>query len=324
MPITSIDSYKTTGLEIENSWTDADAVLAPETITLMGGYTRANFHTERLAIGTTIDDVLAKLRAELDAATVYESLKLDMLHRPTQFRFQVLSKVVDPNFRAKLPGAPGIGMEVSKFLKPFKELVIIWQRINDNLEQAGLDAPLTLQGGYTLAQCRSDIATLQTLADAWVKAVKASEFSITQRDNALKAFYQRMLQYRQGVQGSIARSNPVYVNLPRITPKPGTKPKPLVVTGVWDAALQKVVLTWPAAVGADIQKLQVRGCTGGKYNTGREEVIADLSPDATRWEGDWALTVPGSVACFKVYVMTTTGNENGGQAVKIIRPVPEV
>ena len=33
------------------------------------------------------------------------------------------------------------------------------------------------------------------------------------------------------------------------------------------------------------------------------------------------LTAPGAIASFKVYVMTTTGNENGGKAVKIVRPV---
>ena len=41
----------------------------------------------------------------------------------------------------------------------------------------------------------------------------------------------------------------------------------------------------------------------------------------TGWEGDWGLTAPGAIARFKTYVMTADGHENGGKAVKIVRPL---
>lgn len=49
--------------------------------------------------------------------------------------------------------------------------------------------------------------------------------------------------------------------------------------------------------------------------------MATLDKDAVSWTGNWGLEAPGATATFKVYVMTTTGNENGGKAVKIVRPV---
>lgn len=69
----------------------------------------------------------------------------------------------------------------------------------------------------------------------------------------------------------------------------------------------------------------MRACTGGSYKNSEEEIVAELPANATQYETDWGLTIrglttPGAIASFKVYVMATTGNENGGKAVKIVRP----
>lgn len=80
-------------------------------------------------------------------------------------------------------------------------------------------------------------------------------------------------------------------------------------------------VSWRATQNPAVNKLQVRGCAGATFKSSDEEIITDLDRDATEWSGDWGLTVPGAIASFKVYAMTTTGNENGGKAVKIVRPV---
>lgn len=57
------------------------------------------------------------------------------------------------------------------------------------------------------------------------------------------------------------------------------------------------------------------------YKDEAEEMIADLAAETTNWTGDWGLTAPGAIASFKACVMTKNGNENGGRAFKIVRPL---
>jgi hypothetical protein len=52
-----------------------------------------------------------------------------------------------------------------------------------------------------------------------------------------------------------------------------------------------------------------------------EEIVADLPANATYYETDWGLAVPDAIATFKVYVIATMGNKNGGKATEIARLV---
>lgn len=184
----------------------------------------------------------------------------------------------------------------------------------------GLGGPLTLQGGYDLAQFSIDIGQLATLYNSAGSAEEAAAFARSERDTKMEAIYTRMKQYRVAALAVLPPSSPALQNLPRLLPPPGTTPPPLGATGEWDAALVKARLTWTATTDPTVNKIQIRGCTGGSYKAGDEEIVADLAANATQWEGNWGLTIPGAIASFKAYAMTTTGNENGGKAVKIVRP----
>jgi hypothetical protein len=53
-----------------------------------------------------------------------------------------------------------------------------------------------------------------------------------------------------------------------------------------------------------------------------EGVIATLPANApATWTGNWGLTAPGSSATFKFYALTEQGNDRGGNAVTVTRPV---
>ena len=74
----------------------------------------------------------------------------------------------------------------------------------------------------------------------------------------------------------LPENSPALQNLPRLSPPPGTTPPALTVSGSWDASILKARLTWPASTAPNLVKLQVRGCTGGSYKAGDEEIIADF------------------------------------------------
>ena len=56
-----------------------------------------------------------------------------------------------------------------------------------------------------------------------------------------------------------------------------------------------------------------------KYRAAEELAVAALPKTATTFETATGLAAPGSAATFKVYVLTTTGNEKGSNAVKVTR-----
>ena len=177
-----------------------------------------------------------------------------------------------------------------------------------------------MQGGFDQAQFSAAVENLAASYDAAINAEELLGNARGTRNIAMTAIYERMKQYRAAAPAALPANSPVLANLPRLTPPAGTTPPPLVIEGVWDNALGKAVFSFPASTAKNLLKLQARGCTGTTYKGEDEEIIADLLPTATRFETDWGLGAPGAKISVKIYVLNTTGNENGGKAVKIVRP----
>lgn len=320
MPITSIGSYSSTTAEFEINWEQADAEIAPATLTLAANYTRANFVAERTALLTSINLVPMLADDARFAAANRDNARLALLVRANQFRGAVLSKITDEIYRQHLPTVPKISSDLSKFTEPLHAMNTMWERINGHGVELELSGPLTLQGDYTEAMFAADIENLSVLTNAAAKSDSNIGFARTTRDTLMAAIYDRLKQYRAAAEADLPANSPALANLPRLSPKPGTTPPTLGATGDWNAATAMADLSWETAKAKAVAKIQVRGCVGAAYKDADEEIVADLLPDATSWSGDWGLTAPGSLASFKAYVMTDDGNENGGKAVKIMRP----
>ncbi len=65
----------------------------------------------------------------------------------------------------------------------------------------------------------------------------------------------------------------------------------------------------------------MRYVPGARYDSDDESVVATVGPDEPRemWTGT-GLGRPGAQASYKVYVLLTTGNERGSDAVVVSRP----
>jgi hypothetical protein len=111
-------------------------------------------------------------------------------------------------------------------------------------------------------------------------------------------------------------------SLPRLTPEPGSTPAAVTITVEWVASTQMAKITWSASTAADLYQYEIRFCAGPTYNTDVESVIGNVSPMAPReFFTDAGLVTVGNVASFKVYVITTTGNEKGSNDVAVTRPL---
>ncbi len=96
----------------------------------------------------------------------------------------------------------------------------------------------------------------------------------------------------------------------------------MVAEAVWDPVLQKVRITWTENTDANLDHYEVRFCVGPNYSAEDENIVASIDPDQLReLLTDMGLTTPGAVASFKVYVVGTSGNEIGSNAVTVTRPV---
>ncbi len=319
MPITSIGSYGPTTLEFQDDWVQANSELGVSPLLLAGDYNLANFTADRVIMLAAINNVTTLASNARLTSAARDSAKFALLQRHKQLRGGVFGKITNPEYLAQMPVAPKLGADQSKFTDPLKAAALLWTRINTNASVLGLSGPITLAGDYSLAQFQTDITALGNFYDDASSDESALGFARSARNQVLRAIHERMKQFRQVIVSVLPPNSPARQNLPRLSPAQGTKPPSVSVTGAWDATILQARLTWTASTATNLLKLEVRGCPGA-YKNSEEEVVADLPGTATEWQGDWALTAPGTFASFKVYVMTTTGNENGGKAIKIVRP----
>lgn len=321
MPITGIGSYGPTTLEFNTNWKQANLELGSEPIVLVGDYDQLQFQADRLALVALIGDVSIKAENARDAAAERDNLKSALLVRVKQLRAAVASKIGDPLYLRDLVLAPQFSDAQSKFSDPLLALNRLWAKINTNATALGLSTPLTLQNGYTQAQFTADLALLPTIYEAAEEADEKVGFARSVRNAAMKAIYERLKQYRKGAESALPPDSPALENLPRLTPKAGTTPPPVALSGHYDPVAEEAVFEIVPPNIANIARLQARGCTGTKYHADDEEVIADLPANARELRTKWGLSAPGAKISVKMYVETTDGNENGGKAVVILRPV---
>ncbi len=319
MPITSIGSYIPTTGEFMANWTLANT--EPEgAVALGGGYTFDNLQTDRtrlMALINLVQSSASDLRIQTDER---DNVKAFLMEKHAQFRGMVLGLITDADILKALPVAPRINADSSKFLAPLNATALVWERINAAPPTYGLPGPLTLSGDYTVGQFRDKINDLMPSYNSVQVAEVVLSRARTERDNAMAAIYERMKQYRAMLPSVRPAHSPALMNLPRLSPAPSTTPPPLLVSGAWEASIGAARLAWAASTAPNLDKLQVRGCVTAVYKSVEEEIVADLDAAATEFQTTWGLGAPGQTASFKVYVMTTTGNENGGKAVKISRP----
>ena len=292
MPITSIGSYAPTTSQFDVNWQQADSELAPATLTLAGNYARADFGTDRTALLAAIALVPNLAGDARFAASDRDNAKDALLTRAKQFRGAVLSKVANADYSAHLPSVPKISSDLSKFCEPLHTMNTIWERINDHQNELTLSAPLTLQGGYTEAMFAADIEALAVLTNAASRADSNVGFARATRNSQMAAIYERLKQYRAAAPADLPADSPALMNLPRLSPEPGNTPPALGATGAWDATTATAKLSWAPSKAKDVEKIQVRGCTG-TYKDEEEEVVADLLATATEWAGNWGFDRAG-------------------------------
>jgi hypothetical protein len=321
MPIAP-KNYITTIDQFGGHWTAVNAAIDPN-VFLPGNYGSTLFNTDKTNLMAQLDAVEAAINANQLQIALRDMLRASLKERMRQFNQYVRAQFTQSGHANLVPAIPHVTDGEGKWLKAMGDMFNLWTTINAILPvPPGAPIPLILTGPYTLANFTTDRAALIAAFNAVNVTANDVETAIEQRDVLWKGMYDRMKQYRLTVQGRFAKTDALYLSLPSLTPAAGHTPAAVNVSALWDATLQKAVITYSASAEATLQEYELRGSFGGTKYSADNAVVLGNHPagNVTPFQTDQGLVASGSKVYYKVYVVLTTGNEKGSATVSVTRP----
>ena len=302
------------------NWAAADAELPAPGLVLADGVTRAAFVGMRAQLAEAQRVVTVAENAVAFTATVLGQLRPKLALRLEQFNDTVRVWWRGQPMADALPAAPHPTGTLDKFLLPMRQVLRLWEVINTRPAPAGVVLPLRL--GTATDFARADLAALVAEADVQAAALVVADVNLAlarAERNALERKLRSILVgYAQAVMARFGAKSHITMSVPRITPIPGHTPKPVPLTGQYDASASAALLTWEESLDPKIASYQIRACAGKTYKKPHERVQATLPKDAPRQ----ALIPqpPFGTTSYKVYVLLDTGNERGSATVVVTGP----
>ncbi|HVT11834.1 MAG TPA: hypothetical protein VHE55_06180 [Fimbriimonadaceae bacterium] len=321
MAISGVISWLPTIDEFIDHWCLVDDIRVPNRFVLSGNYSADDLTKDRKAIADLIEAVDACNKEVREAAAARDEIRAKLRPRMLQFGPTVRGLLPDSLYLKSIPATPRFSDSVKTWKTAAHQIANLWATINYNSPPiAGFKPPLLLSGDFT-QECFA--AKVAILFDAYGKLEEAEHKAGQARDARDERFapvYQRLKQYRLAVASALQPNSPLLKSLPSLTPPPEMLPEPVHLIGTWRPEFGRVAFEWTASPAEDLQNYSVRAHPGPRYAAGSEQTVADLPADMRRFETDALLAEEGSVAWYKVYVVTKSGAEKGSNAVKIVRP----
>jgi len=322
MPISDLPSYPITMQEFIEHWIDVNAFFGgtPATdLKLKGGYLLSQFTTDR----TTLDTIIVFIASDntLELALADRDLKkLSLRTRLTQFRGSVEQLLADTKYESALPKMPNHKADEGDYLRPFQDMVDLWNKINAEVTILGFTPPITLQAGYAVATFTTELGVLRASYDAVGAAENNLKLARPDRDRQMRSAVERMRQYRAAIEAQFAAGDPLLVSLPQLWPGPGPVLEPVVLSGFWNTATLMADLNWTESTDANLGHYSVRYSAEFPYNPATEVQLSTVLPPVLTFSTDQGLTAPTFTSLFCVYVVRTTGAEAGSNILEVHRP----
>jgi hypothetical protein len=321
MPISGPASYLSTTDETLGHWESADTTLGVgNELKLKDGSGRAVLVTQKDLLVTKRAAVQAKLNQQEVARGDIEVRKAALLVRINQFNDKVRFLLGGTKWERALPQVPTQGDGQGKFTEPLDDAAALWLMINDDPAVADI----ILLGATTQAMFVADVAALNLAFTTYTTAGKKLDVAIEERNDVQDVIYEMLKQYRQAVPTFFAKGDAILDSLPVLTPAPGSTPAAVTASGVFDQTQQKAKLSSTASNDPNLFQIEWRYCVGPNYSTDLEAVVPGGNiPPGGNLEifTDAGLPTEGSVATFRAYTITTTGNEKGSNTVTITWPI---
>ena len=320
MPITGPTSFLSTSDEIITHWGLANTELgAGNEIVVKGGITLAMLVTQRDSLVVKRTALASKLNLAELARSDLEDRKTTLLAWGNKFNDRIRALYSGTKWERALAVMPSIGDGQGPFADPMDDVVTLWELLNLDVTLPDL----TLVGGITQAQFTTELAALRSAFTAWKAAVKVANFTLEGRNDIQDVMYEVFKEYRKAVPGYFEEDSAMLASLPDLTPPPGSTPAAVAADGEFDVTLQKARLRNAESNDPKLLRYEWRYCGGpGEYSTDTESVVPGgsiLAGGVREIVTDVALPNPGDEVKFRLYVITTTGNEKGSNDVHIVR-----
>jgi hypothetical protein len=319
MPINGPSSWLPVIDEFASHWVQVNAGLAAPLV-LGGGYNFASLNTARTALATAMAAYDASGNDRQVAVGNVAQLEAVVRQKIGDFNRAVRAFLANTAYLPALGQVPAMTDAQGKYEKAMDDAMSLWAKIN-SVTLPAFTPPLILRGGYTQANFVSQVASLKAAYTTATAAGRTGKVLLEQRNAAFDVVEPRLLEYRRAVLASFAPGSPLVLSLPRLSPPRGSTPDGVNATGQWNAAAGAAELQWSAADDAQLLYYSVRMCPGTTYRASEEQVVGTVQPGTLSFSTSSGLVAPGLKAAFKVYVVRSTGNEKGSNAVKVARPV---
>ena len=319
MPITGPTSFVPTLNLFIPHWVDVNSALGTDlvledgtTITVMTGY-RNDLDGFRASMKDKINDSQI-------AVGFVTNRKTALVSRLAEFNRKVRGSIGSSPYAAALPLVPSITSGEGLILDPLDDMASLWPKINA-ATIAGFTGPLVLPGGYALAAYLADLALLRTSYIDAGKATHEVDLELKLRNFIQDKAYDAMVKYREKATGEFTANDPHVLSLPAVKPPPGSTPDPVQLSGSWSASLLAAVFTWLESIDPNLAEYELRMNPGATYNADLAFVVGNAVPGTLTLSTLEGLIASGMTASFRLFVITTTGNEAGSNTITITRPV---
>ncbi len=318
MPFSGPSSYLSTTDEFIAHWVDVNAALTPDLV-LPGGTTLANMQTKRATLAADITALEGVINVMENRRTGRDIGRVAMASFINAFNRFVRGILANSTYVGELHKLPDFRAQFGHWNTAMDDTSNTWTTINAS-PPAGFTPPLILPSGTTLAAFNTAVAAFKTQATDLTNAEQDVVRELEEREATYLDIRDDLALYRTAVEGSFIEGHPLVLSIPRLAPLPGHTPDAVVLTMVWNPATGKADASWTASTDPDFLHYQVRRDGSAPYNTNTEQVVATFPAGTLSFSTDAGLVTPGSTMGFKVYVVLTTGNQKGSNAVSVTHP----
>jgi hypothetical protein len=218
------------------------------------------------------------------------------------------------------PLSPRISDGEDRFTGPLRDAASLWEKMNAAGPVPGVALPLVLSGGITQGAFATALGELVMAYREEKSAEQNATLERAERDKLQVTIYEVLKAYRLAVPPVLAQYPELVATLPRLTPEPGHTPEPVVAEGTFVAPSSSRV-THTASSEVTLSHYELEGCHGAVFREEDATFLGRHEPgEANEFTVQFGLAQPGTNASYKVYVVLTTGNRAGSDAVVVARP----
>ena len=320
MPLTGIDSFPPTMSAFEAHWAQVNTALGGGGLVLTDGFTLANLTSGRTALMGLMSDKEAATNTRQIGADARNMAKTTCAQRLAEFIAKTKWAVSRGPYKSSIPKKPPFKSDESDFLRPMNDMLTLWAAINADSTIPGFTPPLLLLGGYTLANATTDVNAATTAFSNHKHAVANEKIAIDKRDAPTASIRAHLVEYRKAVLATFGKGHYLVTSLPSITPAPGSTPAAVVLSGSWDSVGVQGSLSCTAPTGPNLDHLTLK-YSPVPYRESTASVVDNFPITQLTFLTTFGLIHAGAVADYKIYVVTTTGNQKGSNTVRITRPL---